>query len=99
LNPWDKTRTTGGSSAGDGGIIAAGLAVLSIGSDVAGSIKIPCAFNGIYGFRSTPHRMPYDKTLFDNMNRISLLDEAMKSVVGPMGKSVDDLVAVVDIWM
>lgn len=62
LNPWDRDRTTGGSSAGEGGIIAAGLAPLGLGTDTAGSLKIPCAFNGIYGFRGTPSRILQDRS-------------------------------------
>jgi len=63
LNPWDVTRTTGASSSGDGGIVAAGLAPLGLGTDVAGSIKIPSSFNGIYGFRATPSRMIEDRAM------------------------------------
>ncbi|GFR13604.1 fatty-acid amide hydrolase 2-A [Trichonephila clavata] len=52
-NPYDNTRTTGGSSGGEGAIIAAGGALFGIGNDIAGSIRIPSCFCGIYGHKPT----------------------------------------------
>ena len=49
VNPWDLTRTSGGSSGGSGVAVAAGLSPLSIGTDGGGSIRLPSAFNGIFG--------------------------------------------------
>lgn len=51
LNPWDLTRTPGGSSGGAAAAIAAGLGSLSLGGDGGGSIRIPSAFCGIVGFK------------------------------------------------
>lgn len=51
LNPWDLTRATGGSSGGEAALIASKCSVLGIGSDIAGSIRIPSAFCGIYGLK------------------------------------------------
>ncbi|MFC4075840.1 amidase [Salinithrix halophila] len=51
-NPWDVTRTAGGSSGGEGALIAAGGAAVGVGSDVGGSIRFPCHFNGVIGFKS-----------------------------------------------
>ena len=51
-NPWDVTRTTGGSSGGEGALIAAGGAAVGIGSDIGGSIRFPSHFNGVVGFKS-----------------------------------------------
>ena len=45
-NPWDLSRTTGGSSGGEAGLIAAKCSPCGIGSDAAGSIRIPAAFCG-----------------------------------------------------
>lgn len=52
-NPWDITRTPGGSSGGEAAAIAAGLSFLGIGSDIGGSIRIPAHFCGIYGHKPT----------------------------------------------
>ena len=48
-NPWDTTRTAGGSSGGAAAALAAGLTPLEYGSDLAGSLRLPAAFCGVYG--------------------------------------------------
>lgn len=50
-NPWNLDYTVGGSSGGSGGALAAGMTTLATGSDMGGSTRIPCAFNGLYGFK------------------------------------------------
>jgi Asp-tRNA(Asn)/Glu-tRNA(Gln) amidotransferase A subunit family amidase len=57
LNPWDLNRTSGGSSGGDAALVAMKCVPLAIGSDVAGSIRIPATFCGIVGFKPTTHRL------------------------------------------
>ncbi|MFN3974387.1 MAG: amidase [Dehalococcoidia bacterium] len=57
-NPWDPQRTAGGSSGGAGAAAAAGLAPLHIGSDGGGSVRIPCAFCGVFGIKPTQGRIP-----------------------------------------
>jgi aspartyl-tRNA(Asn)/glutamyl-tRNA(Gln) amidotransferase subunit A len=57
-NPWNTGMTTGGSSAGAGAAVAAGLGPLHQGSDGAGSIRIPSSFCGIYGFKPSYGRVP-----------------------------------------
>jgi aspartyl-tRNA(Asn)/glutamyl-tRNA(Gln) amidotransferase subunit A len=52
-NPWDKTRTTGGSSSGSAAAVAAGLCFAAIGTDTAGSIRLPSAYCGITGLKPT----------------------------------------------
>lgn len=51
-NPWDLSRTAGGSSGGEGALIAVGGAAVGIGSDIGGSIRFPAHFNGVIGFKS-----------------------------------------------
>ncbi len=53
LNPWDRTRWSGGSSSGSASAVAAGLVPFAIGSETSGSILTPCAFCGITGLRPT----------------------------------------------
>ena len=53
LNPWDRTRWSGGSSSGSGIAVAAGLVTFALGSETSGSILTPCAFCGITGLRPT----------------------------------------------
>jgi amidase len=52
-NPWDPTRTPGGSSGGAAASVGAGLATIALGSDGGGSIRIPAAFSGLVGYKPT----------------------------------------------
>jgi aspartyl-tRNA(Asn)/glutamyl-tRNA(Gln) amidotransferase subunit A len=57
-NPWDLTRTTGGSSAGSSAAVAGGLVPLATGGDGGGSIRIPAGFCGLVGMKGTAGRIP-----------------------------------------
>ncbi len=57
-NPWNPAMTPGGSSAGSGVAVATGMAPLALGSDGGGSIRIPSAHCGIYGFKASMGRVP-----------------------------------------
>lgn len=98
LNPWNHLRTTGGSSGGEGGLIACRASPLGIGSDIGGSLRTPCAFCGVYGFRPTPQRICFKglKTAFKH--NFEPLDCIISESLGPMGRCVDDLVLVMQIW-
>jgi amidase len=100
-NPWDLTRTPGGSSGGCGAALAAGLTPLSFGSDIAGSIRIPASFCGIYGhkpsFGLVPQRGhipgPPGQRLERDINVVGPLardardlDLALSVLAGPMGQ-------------
>lgn len=86
-NPYDNNRTVGGSSGGEGALITAGGAVIGIGNDIAGSIRIPASFCGIYGHKPSRdlisnegHWPDEDATEFDQF--VS---------TGPMCRYVEDL--------
>ncbi|XP_035232298.1 fatty-acid amide hydrolase 2-A-like [Stegodyphus dumicola] len=65
-NPYDITRTVGGSSGGEAALITAAGGIMGIGSDLAGSIRIPSSFSGIYGHK------PSSGTLMEANNKINI---------------------------
>ncbi len=59
-NPWDLSRTPGGSSAGAGSAAAAGYGPLHLGTDIGGSIRLPASWCGIFGLKPSLGRVPID---------------------------------------
>ena len=57
-NPWDPAKTPGGSSGGGAAAVASGMCPLTLGTDGGGSIRIPCAFTGIFGLKPSFGRVP-----------------------------------------
>ena len=58
VSPFNRSLCVGGSSGGEGGLVALHGSPLGVGSDLGGSIRMPAAFNGLYGFRPSSHRIP-----------------------------------------
>jgi Asp-tRNA(Asn)/Glu-tRNA(Gln) amidotransferase A subunit family amidase len=85
-NPWDLTRTPGGSSGGEAAAIAAGCSAGGVGSDGGGSIRVPAHFSGICGLKPTPGRIPATGHFPTSVGPFALL-----GVVGPMARTVADL--------
>jgi amidase len=81
-NPWDPTRTVGGSSGGAAAAIATGMTVVADGSDLAASLRNPASFCGVVGIRPSTR---LDPTLADGPNGFDTL-----SMIGPMARDVDD---------
>ena len=70
-NPWDPTRTPGGSSGGTAAAVAAGLGPISIGTDGAGSVRIPAAFCGNVGMKASFGRVPaYPLSPFGSVSHV-----------------------------
>jgi fatty acid amide hydrolase 2 len=57
-NPFDLSRTPGGSSGGEGALVGSGASVFGIGSDIGGSVRMPSAFCGVFGHKPTPGLIP-----------------------------------------
>lgn len=86
-NPWNLSRTAGGSSGGATAAVAAGLGPLAVGSDGGGSIRIPSSFTGIFGLKPSFGRVPYYPP-----SPIGIL-----SHVGPMTRTVADAALLLDV--
>lgn len=88
-NPYDISRTSGGSSGGEAALIASRCSVLGLGSDIGGSIRIPAHYCGITGFKPTPGRITAKGAGIARLNnRNGQL--VVPSTTGPMARSVRD---------
>jgi aspartyl-tRNA(Asn)/glutamyl-tRNA(Gln) amidotransferase subunit A len=86
-NPWNTEMTPGGSSGGSAASLAAGMGTLSLGTDAAGSVRIPSAFTGLATIKATFARVPvYPPS-----------SQATLSNIGPMTRNVADLAAMMNI--
>jgi aspartyl-tRNA(Asn)/glutamyl-tRNA(Gln) amidotransferase subunit A len=86
-NPWDPSRTSGGSSGGSAAALAAGMVPLALGTDGGGSIRIPCGFCGVPGIKPTYGRVPaWPASPF-----------GVLAHTGPMARSVRDLALLLDV--
>ena len=91
-NPWDLTRSPGGSSGGSAAALAAGLTGVETGSDIGGSIRNPSHYCGVFGHKSTwgicpqrGHALP------------GLIAEPDLNVIGPLARSAEDLEIVLEV--
>jgi fatty acid amide hydrolase len=91
-NPWDLERTPGGSSGGEGAIIALGGSPLGLGTDIGGSSRVPAAWSGVVGFKPTAGRMPDF-----GRGSISIGQRAIASQVGVFARTVGDVALGVEI--
>ncbi len=94
VNPWDVTRTPGGSTGGGAAALAAGLTPLEFGSDIGGSIRVPAAFCGVYGHRPSDSAVPRH----GHVPGTPLPNPAvLMGVQGPLARSAADLELALDV--
>ncbi|KAJ3376185.1 hypothetical protein GGF31_000252 [Allomyces arbusculus] len=86
LNPHNRKFSPGGSSGGEAALLALRGAAIGVGTDAAGSLRLPAHFSGIYSLKPSADRFPLTGTF-----TIQQGQENFKTVAGPMGNSVEDL--------
>ncbi|WP_018968581.1 amidase [Rubritalea marina] len=84
-NPWNTNYAVGGSSGGSGGALSAGLCTLATGSDMGGSIRLPCAYNGLYGFKPSHGRIASSEIF------------SYFATTGPMARNFDDMISLMNV--
>ncbi|MFI5983798.1 amidase [Streptomyces sp. NPDC051555] len=88
-NPWDPTRSPGGSSGGAGAAVAAGIVPIAHATDAAGSIRVPAAANGLFGLKPTRGRISMGPDADEVFNGLA--------VHGALSRSVRDSAALLDL--
>ena len=86
-NPWDTTRSPGGSSGGSAVALATGMSALDIGSDIGASLRNPAHYCGVYAHKPTYGIVPYQGHMLTSVQPGDI------TVAGPMARSASDLVA------
>jgi amidase len=84
-NPWDLGHTPGGSSGGSAAAVASGVIAAALGSDGAGSVRIPAAWTGLVGIKTQRGRIPTESELFHGL-----------TVLGPLARTVEDAALLLD---
>ncbi|EPQ57091.1 amidase [Gloeophyllum trabeum ATCC 11539] len=88
VNPHNRLLTCGGSSGGEGALVAMRGSPLGVGSDIGGSIRIPSAMCGVYGLRPSYNRIPYEGAVNSLLGQ-----DSVPSVLGPLANSISGLKA------
>jgi amidase len=88
-NPWDINKSSGGSSGGCATALATGMTPLSFGNDLAGSIRIPAAYCGVYGFKPSFGAVSLEGIQADPAEKVNGLKSL--AVAGPLARNIEDL--------
>ncbi|CAF1563120.1 unnamed protein product [Rotaria sp. Silwood1] len=86
INPLNRDFSCGGSSGGEGSLIAMKGSICGLGTDIGGSIRLPTSLNGIYGLKPSDGRIPYGRAKNSFIGQ-----ESVPSVVGPMTRSLSNI--------
>ncbi|XP_008564683.1 PREDICTED: vitamin D3 hydroxylase-associated protein-like [Galeopterus variegatus] len=86
LNPLNLKKTSGGSSGGEGALLAERGSILGMGTDTGGSIRIPASFCGVYGLRTTGYRLSYSGVATAIKGK-----KSVTTVAGPLARDVESL--------
>jgi amidase len=88
-NPWDPSRTPGGSTGGGAAAVAAGMAALALGSDGGGSIRVPAACCGLFGIKPSPGLVPLAEGRSEHWYGLTAF--------GPLARTVADAALALDV--
>lgn len=96
-NPFDRTKTPGGSSGGPAVAVAAGLTALEVGSDLAGSLRLPAAYCGVYALRTSRGAAPIVPTRGHIPRPPGWLTSSDMIALGPIARTAADLAVLLDV--
>jgi amidase len=96
-NPWDPSRTPGGSSGGSAAALAAGYVSLELGTDLDGSLRVPASFCGVFAHKPTHGIVPLRGIVPPGTPSLLVPLRVDLAVAGPMARSADDLALALDV--